>query len=109
MHTASLTYCIEINVGKLIQKSKNKKIVRRTLEQLNAENLLRTKRSGFTHKRYKDTNISNPILITKNNIVIDGRHRLCKLFDLGRKTAKVVVMTEKEILDCIIGKSIILD
>lgn len=99
-HTVTLMYTMHVDIHALIKKSKGKRIERRSLKQLDAENLLRTKRSGFSYKRYVNANIKFPLLITGNNVLIDGRHRLCRLFDSGAKFANVIVMDRKEICEC---------
>lgn len=106
-HTSTICCEFEIDIKKLIQKSKGKALVTRTLNQLHADRLRRTRTSGFSHVRYIQTDINIPVLISKTNILLDGRHRLCRLFDMGRKTVKAVVMDDKEILDCIIKATIV--
>jgi hypothetical protein len=100
MHTAVIYFSMRLNIDKLIKASKDKKVEKRKVSELGADHLCRTKESGFNHKQYKNADVSYPLLITRDNVVIDGRHRLCKLFDNGVKTAKVIVMSDKEIFDC---------
>lgn len=99
-HTATFSHKITIDVDKLIELTKHHKVTKRSLIKLRADDLDRTRRSGFTHKRYMNTDITIPVLITDDNFVIDGRHRLCRLFDLGRRYVKVKVVSEKEIYQC---------
>jgi len=98
---------MEVDIDKLIQKSKGKEIQERTLVALDAENMARSRRSGFSRQRYLSANLAHPLLITENNIVLDGRHRLCKMFDQGIKKARVIVMSDKEIRQCEIKTKIV--
>jgi hypothetical protein len=100
MHTVTLVERYDINVDALINLAKYKQVVRKKLSTLEVDKLQRSKNSGFSKKRYEKTDIRYPVLIDQYNTVLDGRHRLCKLLDMGRKTVRCVVMSEHEIRRC---------
>lgn len=99
-HTATISVLIVIDVNKLIKLVKNKPVTWRKLSTLGIPN--RSRSSGFRIWRYLETDIKYPLIIDTDNIVIDGRHRLCRLCDSGSKTAKVIVATDEELYACII-------
>jgi hypothetical protein len=100
MHIVSLIYCVTLDVDKLIKLSIGKLVVRRGMKRLQAHKLSRSRRSGFSHRRYRETDVRHPVLITTDDVVLDGRHRLCKLYDMGRKFVNCVVLSDEEIVRC---------
>ena len=68
-----------------------------TLEDLKIDGLNRSKATGFGSKRYADADTTKPILVDSNNNVVDGRHRYFKLLDSGRKTTKVIRVSDSDI------------
>jgi hypothetical protein len=57
----------------------------------------RSKRTGFSKKRFQVVDPNLPLLVTQNYFLIDGRHRYFKLLDLGETTAKVIVVTPQDL------------
>jgi len=102
-HTMTLLRTIKIDVWKLIEKSKGKLVKRRRISSIRHCGFSR--RSGFRWDRYHDTDTGYPLIVTWDNFLIDGRHRLLKLKKQGRKTVRVIVMTNTEIDECKITRS----
>ena len=106
MHTA--TYCLTryismlIDVDKLISLSVNLPVVRRKLDTLEAGKINRSSSTGFSKKRYTNTDIKHPILISEDDKLLDGRHRLARLHDAGRQFCRVRVVPYAMLKSCII-------
>ena len=59
-------------------------------------------KSGFRLEQYIRADYSVPVLAREDGLVIDGRHRLCKLRDLGGKYIPVIYVTDEEVSSCLI-------
>lgn len=64
-------------------------------------NLSRSKKSGFSKKRYTNSDLNVPIIINENKRIIDGRHRTLKAKDLHEKKIKAY-MVKDEIIKSLI-------
>src|SRR5436189_5442282 len=102
-HTVTLSVQYTVNVNALIKIANKaiangtKKIVKRKLTTLDVGNLNRSSKTGYGKRRYENADIRFPLLITNKNELLDGRHRLCKLSDMGCTYANVVIMDDYEI------------
>jgi hypothetical protein len=79
------------DVDILISLSEGRKPV---LISIPSAKLDRTSESGFTEKRYRETDTSFPILMDHKGRLADGRHRCCKLLDQGIRTVWAIMLTE---------------
>ena len=79
----------------------NKLVGGRASEKVSLEDIKtdgnRSKSTGFGSKRYENADTSKPILVDTDNNILDGRHRYYKLLDNGRKTTKVIRVSEEDI------------
>lgn len=50
--------------------------------------------SGFSPARLASTSLKYPIIISHTRVILDGRHRVLRLLQKGRKTAMCVVLSE---------------
>jgi hypothetical protein len=58
----------------------------------------RSKKSGFSTKRYEKANTKHPMLIDKDDFLIDGRHRYLKLADRGAKKVNVIRVSDADLM-----------
>lgn len=61
----------------------------------------RSAASGYCRLRYVNADYRLPLLVTPDGQVLDGRHRLLKLVDLGGRVASVIVVTSDELTRCV--------
>lgn len=99
-HTKTLTNGDKIDIFKLIQLLKNRPVVTKSIDELPIPN--KSKKTGFSQKRLKVADISFPIIIDKDNNIIDGRHRLAKLVKQGEEKIKVIIATDFDLKSCAI-------
>lgn len=50
--------------------------------------------SGFSFARLAATSLNYPIIISHTRLILDGRHRVLRLLQKGRKTAVCIVLSE---------------
>lgn len=56
----------------------------------------RSPRTGFSHRRYAETDPSFPILVNQEGQLLDGRHRVSKLLDSGATHTQAVRVTPED-------------
>lgn len=101
--TATIEDGKEVDVTKLINRLKSRPVKKLPLDEIygSAKNGTgppsRSSRDGFSKKRYEATDTRHPLIVDKDNILINGRHRWLKLKDRGKTHAKVQRATEKDI------------
>jgi DNA-directed RNA polymerase beta subunit len=86
-----------LDVTRLNELVSNRASEKISLEELTTDGLNRSKATGFGSRRYEDADTTKPILIDSNNNIVDGRHRYFKLLDNGRKTTKVIRVSDSDI------------
>jgi hypothetical protein len=59
--------------------------------------LSRAPNTGFSKKRLLCADISYPIIVTKDLLVLDGRHRALHLLDIGAHSAICMELSDEEI------------
>jgi hypothetical protein len=83
-----------VDVNKLHQVTKNRKSRSFKLKDIKGG----TENSpGFSEERLKKTDTKFPILIDSKDEIVDGRHRKLKLMRQGKKTGKVIKLTQDDI------------
>ena len=80
------------DIEALIKLVKNRKSIRVKLPKAN-----RSSSTGFSKKRYKETNVKFPILILNTGELIDGRHRVLKLKDKGYFETQAIIITKEDL------------
>jgi len=64
----------------------------------------RSQRTGFSNRRYQEADPKYPLLVIEDsNRLVDGRHRYWKLADLGRKTARIIRVTQQDLMRCLLS------
>jgi hypothetical protein len=102
MHTHS-DFTGVYDVELLWEVTKDLPIVRRSLKNLEADRVIRSKRSGFSAVRYFNCDISYPLLVAEDGRLLDGRHRLAKMFEAGRRFCHVKIVPEALLRFCLIA------
>jgi len=93
-HDCTLKNGRRVNVLKLINHvKKNFKPVSLNINDI--KEVYRSKRSGFSKKRYGTADSKFPIIVDENLTLIDGRHRTLKQRDLGKRKVKAYVVPFK--------------
>jgi hypothetical protein len=67
------------------------------IADIQVKNLDRSKATGFGPRRYVDADIKAPILVSEDNTLVDGRHRLFKLQDGGGNVIPVKRVTKDDL------------
>jgi hypothetical protein len=91
MHTRTLG-SVTYDVFKLFDIASQKEPVMIDLPKAN-----RQKRTGFSKIRYENADLSFPIIVNEDGVILDGRHRVAKSIDSGAKNIKAVVLSNEEI------------
>ena len=65
------------------------------LLELSVLKVSRSKRSGFSKKKYRGVDLKYPVLVHEGRVV-DGRHRVCRLQDCKAKFVRVIFLTDKD-------------
>lgn len=94
-HTKTLADGRVIDVLNLIKITKSRTPKRIATSSLKAPT--RSKRSGFSDKKYKASDIRFPLLVTSVGEIVDGRHRYFKAIEHGVRTILAVVASEEDI------------
>lgn len=55
----------------------------------------RSPRTGFSKKRYENTDLKYPVILDEKLDLVDGRHRTLKARDLGKKTLRAYIVDTK--------------
>lgn len=95
-HTKTLSDGSKLDIHKLIELVKNKPVERISLNELDAPKKP-NKKTGFSLNRYKNTDTKYPLIVDKNNFLLDGRHRYFKLKDQGETHANIVRALEEDL------------
>lgn len=98
MHTK--TYCNRlINVDKLLEfiTENYYSAINKEITSLDLSTISITRDSGFSEERFKNADITKPILVDYNYEIIDGRHRILKSL-LQNKSIISVIRIEKPII-----------
>lgn len=101
MHTKSYNDKI-INIDKLTELTKDYVPINKEITSLDLTTIDITKVSGFSEKRFKEANISEPIIVDYNYGIIDGRHRLLKSLLKNKSIISVIRVDKKVIMDCVL-------
>jgi hypothetical protein len=101
-HTACLPGGRLLDVLALIERVRDNPPRLLTLAELGAASLSRRKATGFEAARYVLADPSFPVIVDEAGRLLDGRHRLCKLHDLGAESAWAVVASEADIALCLV-------
>lgn len=79
------------NVQDLINySSKNLKPIKLNINDITGAD--RSKRTGFSKKRYQNTDMNKPIIVDQFKNIIDGRHRTLKAKDQNKKTIRGYIL-----------------
>jgi hypothetical protein len=89
----------------LWEVTKDLPVVRMSLARLEADKVVRSRRSGFSAVRYFNCDTSYPLLVAEDDRLLDGRHRLAKMFEKGRKFCRVKVVPDALLQFCRIGEA----
>lgn len=103
-HTACLSGGRLLDVLALIERLRGRPARRLALASLGPGSLSREDRTGFSAERYVRADTAFPVIVDEGGTLIDGRHRLCKLCDLGAESAWAVVATAADIDACLIDE-----
>ncbi len=97
--TGGDTYDVEALI-ELVKIRESRKIDIKDLPKPN-----RSRNTGFQQGRYEDSKLKYPLLYNeKTDEVIDGRHRLAKAIDKGRKTLRYIPVSSKDMESVKISK-----
>lgn len=92
---------MEVDVVKLINRLRSRPIKKVPLDELYGTRHegppSRSPRDGFSKKRMEATDTRHPLIIDNTNYVINGRHRWWKLKGQGKKHARVIRATDKDL------------
>lgn len=83
------------NVDKLNKMIKGRKPTLTPIKELHGFD--RSKKSGFSKKRYETADPSYPILVGPDGVVVDGRHRTLKAMDQGEEHILAHHLTPKDL------------
>jgi hypothetical protein len=95
-HTKTMPNGDVIDVGALVHRFKGVTPSEVPIHMIQGAS--RSSRSGFSPKRYEKAQTKHPVLIDKDNFLIDGRHRYLKLKDQGRQKVKVIRVSDAELM-----------
>lgn len=99
MHILKVTYELQFDVRKMIELSRDLPVKRMRLKSFK---IPRTRKTGFSKRRYEQTDTKYPVLVDSDHLVLDGRHRLAKMQDHGRRTCLVRVVPYEVIAKCLL-------
>lgn len=80
------------DIHALIERLKN-----RPISQINLPEISRSRRHGFSQKRYDAADTSHPVIVDESGKLWDGRHRTAKAQDIGQETIGSVVASPQDI------------
>jgi hypothetical protein len=86
---------ITIDVKSLVKAVKRRKAKPVEIDSL--KGVSRSRKTGFSQKRYDEVNINKPILILPDGRVVDGRHRTLKSQDQGKSKIKAITVTKEDL------------
>lgn len=107
-HTKTLPDGSKIDVLKLIELLKDREVEEVDLNSLDAPKN-KERKTGFSEKRYREADISYPLIVDQNRSLLDGRHRYFKIRDGGGTFARVRTATPEDIEAVRMAKSAALD
>ncbi len=99
-HTKTFQDGTTIDIFKLIENLESRAPINIGISLIKGPS--RSKKSGFSSKRYEKADTQYPLIINEENLLIDGRHRLYKLIDQGNKTASVIIATKSDLENVIV-------
>ena len=91
-HTKTMPDRRVIDIIKLNIFLEKRKVISIPIEKIKLPS--RSKRTVFSDKRFREANISHPLIIDKDGFLIDGRHRFFKILDSKFKKVRVKVATD---------------
>lgn len=94
-HTRTMPDGSVVDVFKLHKILKDRAPIKLPITDILKPN--KSKRTGFSKKRSEHADIAFPLIIDRNNFLIDGRHRYFKLVDKQVTTIQAVVAEQKDI------------
>lgn len=104
MHTHSHTKTMPdgsiIDILKLNSLLNKRKAISVSIEKIKFPS--KSKRSGYSDKRFREADISLPLIINKDGFLIDGRHRFFKILESKLKKFRVKVATDQDITKVVI-------
>jgi hypothetical protein len=98
MHFVSIQYSFDVD--EIIKWINEKKLKPRrvNVNRIHYYGLNRSSTTGFSKRRYKNCDIKIPIIVTSDYGLIDGRHRLFKAIEKGRKTIRIIMIDFNELM-----------
>lgn len=94
-HTKTLSNGDKVDVVKLVELLKGQATTNVNLTDIRGPT--RSKRSGFSQKRYDKVDLDMPGIIDQNNNMIDGRHRYFKRRDQNMSNMDIHVASPEQL------------
>lgn len=94
-HTKTFHDGSRIDIYKLINLLKERESILYEISKIHGFN--KSRKTGFSLKRFEHANLNYPIIINERGFLIDGRHRIIKAIESGQIYINALISTEEDL------------
>lgn len=100
-HTKTMPCGHLLDINKLIEVIHSRDLVVPLLVEISSiKGLSKSRKLGFSKRRYEKADLRFPVIVDENLNLLDGRHRTLKAKDLGKQYVSALVASPDEIEEC---------